>query len=181
MLRTKSYLPYAAEPAPSALPDEGIPIPLDEIMASSSSSGLGNDRTRKRSLGEDGDARPTKGARLSADGDFSRYGNGGQWAGQQGMGGFGMGMQNGRQQAYRPPGQAKRGICRDYHSTYCVHSLFSPILTFKRSRILRSGRNLQVQSRRRCCYSVTTVPYGPSANDALLLQHVRTRWRTVRP
>ncbi|KAH6917639.1 RRM domain-containing protein [Coprinopsis sp. MPI-PUGE-AT-0042] len=123
VLRTKSYLPYATEPAPSTSRDEGIPIPLDEIMASSSSGGSGNDRTRKRSMGDDGDARPIKGARLSTDGDFSRYGNGGQWAGQPGMGGFGMGMpgmgmgmQNGRQQAYRPPGQPKRGICRDYHN-----------------------------------------------------------------
>jgi RNA-binding protein 26 len=128
VLRTKSYLPYAAEPTPSASQDEGIPIPLDEIMASSSSGGMGNDRTRKRSLGDDGDVRPTKGARLSSDGDFSRYGNGSQWAGQQGMGGFnmgmpGMGMQNGRQQAYRPPGQAKRGICRDYHSECRVEAL----------------------------------------------------------
>lgn len=133
VLRTKSYLPYSTNPPspPSGSQDEGIPIPLDEIMGGSSA---GPSNARKRSAVDDErDGRPSKGARLNAEGDFSRYGNGGAWAvpqmGQEGgmaafalgMPHMGMGVQggmNGRRQqgGYQPPG-SKKGVCRDYHRT----------------------------------------------------------------
>jgi RNA-binding protein 26 len=79
VIRTKSYMPYSATPSsPSSFPskplDNGIPIPLDALMTSSSS-----DRIRKRSDADDErDGRPpAKGPRLNNDTQFSRYGNGG--------------------------------------------------------------------------------------------------------
>lgn len=79
VIRTKSYMPYSATPSsPSSFPskplDNGIPIPLDALMPSSSS-----DRIRKRSDADDErDGRPpAKGPRLNNDAQFSRYGNGG--------------------------------------------------------------------------------------------------------
>ncbi|TFK19891.1 hypothetical protein FA15DRAFT_154339 [Coprinopsis marcescibilis] len=133
VLRTKSYLPYSTNP-PSPRPtnsqDEGIAIPLDEIMGAS--AGPSDNRSRKRNMADDlVDGRPIKGARLNVDGDFSRYGNGngGGWGGRPQMDGaghmaaygMGMGMNTGvlnggrRPNGYQPPGQ-KRGICRDYHN-----------------------------------------------------------------
>ncbi|KAG2023743.1 RRM domain-containing protein [Coprinopsis cinerea AmutBmut pab1-1] len=123
VLRTKSYLPYSTNPpSPPPANDEGKSTPLDGTTTSGA-AGPSSDRTRKRSFGDDErDTRPSKGPRLSADGDFSRYGNGRadqQWGtGRQGMGQEGAaygGQMNGRRQGYQPPGQ-KRGICRDYHN-----------------------------------------------------------------
>lgn len=81
------------------------------------------------------DGRPPKGPRLSGDGSYGRQG---QWGGRGGMNGgsrMGMGMggpmdmngqMNGRKfQAYQPPEQAKRGYCRDYHSTLRLSYLTS--------------------------------------------------------
>lgn len=139
VLRTKSYLPYTSEPAPPRAVDSGIPIPLDLITPSPSDSNM--ERGRKRSLeADDRDGRPpAKGARVSSEEEFSRYGNGsgrssGQWEGRGGDGRRGdyvngrmdayhvpmmggMGQMNGvrRPHSYYPPEQ-KRGICRDYYS-----------------------------------------------------------------
>src|SRR6266478_9269004 len=74
-LRTKSYLPYNSPPPPPAplLPtDNGIPIPLDAITPSGSSSP--SERGRKRQSEYDDDIRPPKGPRVSQDGSFSRHG-----------------------------------------------------------------------------------------------------------
>ncbi|KAF5355944.1 hypothetical protein D9756_004266 [Leucocoprinus leucothites] len=146
VLRTKSYLPYAAESAPSQATDNGIPIPLDLFTPPPTDSS--SDRSRKRNMeGDERDGRPpAKGARVNSEGQFSRYGNGGrsggQWEGRGddsrghgynngGMDGFnmhmmaGMGHMNGgrRPQTYQPPDQ-KRGICRDYHNNgYCARGM----------------------------------------------------------
>ncbi|KAJ3571341.1 hypothetical protein NP233_g3810 [Leucocoprinus birnbaumii] len=143
VLRTKSYLPYAADSESSQPMDSGIPIPLDLITPDSD-----GDRSRKRNMeGDERDGRPpAKGARLNSEGQSSRYGNGGrsggQWDGRGeegrghgysngGMDGFnmhmmaGMGHMNGgrRPQSYQPPDQ-KRGICRDYHNNgYCARGM----------------------------------------------------------
>ncbi|KAF8640345.1 hypothetical protein AX17_000017 [Amanita inopinata Kibby_2008] len=86
VLRTKSYLPYAATPPSPPLPqpqprdaktlDTGIPIPLDGLIPPSVSTPT-DARPRKRSMETDGrDARPpAKGPRVNADGQFSRYGS----------------------------------------------------------------------------------------------------------
>ncbi|KAK0473194.1 hypothetical protein IW261DRAFT_1585815 [Armillaria novae-zelandiae] len=150
VLRTKSYLPYSATPStPSSdkTLDTGIPIPLDGLVSPSIPSPP--DRIRKRTLEDDRDGRPTKGPRLSDDGQFSRYGNSrgsmdsrstGGWNSRadkpangyrdssqpRGTGmGHGMGQMNGRRpQAYQPP-DMKRGICRDYHNNgYCARGAF---------------------------------------------------------
>lgn len=138
VLRTKSYLPYAAESGLAKPLDNGIPIPLDLFTPLPTESS--SDRSRKRSMeGDERDGRPpAKGARVNSEGQFSRYGNGGRSTGQWevrgdegrghgytngGMDGYnmhmmmGMGHMNGgrRPQSYQPPDQ-KRGICRDYHS-----------------------------------------------------------------
>ncbi len=151
VLRTKSYLPYATSSTPifpTTTPsvDTGIPIPLDGLI--SPSIPTQSERTRKRSIEHDEhDGRPpSKGPRLSGDGQ-SRYmngrGDGRSWQGRgdgfgseghvgAGMMGPGMGMDmdgtgsmaymNGRRsQAYRPP-DLRRGICRDYHSKHMVVS-----------------------------------------------------------
>ncbi|KAJ3536639.1 hypothetical protein NM688_g6809 [Phlebia brevispora] len=149
-LRTKSYLPYSAPspPAGQSTPstshsvDTGIPIPLDALLSPTSPS----ERGRKRSLEhDDRDLRPSKGARLGDDGQFSRYGRGGSWGAREGRGGrmmisgradymdggmnsameLGIGgpTMNGRG-AYRPP-ERSRGICRDYHNNgYCARGAF---------------------------------------------------------
>ncbi|KII93454.1 hypothetical protein PLICRDRAFT_131242 [Plicaturopsis crispa FD-325 SS-3] len=149
VLRTKSYLPYAAatEPTPTEpqTMDTGIPIPLDAFMAPAATSTSPN-RGQKRNLDNDErDGRPpAKGPRLSNDGNFSRYQNGRGGMGQWGSGGRGRGMNghgegpshlgmgvdmngmgmNGRSQAYAPP-DPKRGICRDYHNNgYCARGAF---------------------------------------------------------
>lgn len=150
VLRTKSYLPYTAEPPPPRSIDSGIPIPLDLITPSPAESS--SDRSRKRSIeADDRDGRPSvKGARVSSDGQFSRYGNGGgrssgHWEerGEEergngytngGMDAYsvpmmgGMGHMNGgrRPQSYQPPDQ-KRGICRDYHSEFRQSFSMQPI------------------------------------------------------
>ncbi|KAH9487162.1 RNA-binding protein 27 [Psilocybe cubensis] len=101
VIRTKSYMPYSAIPSPKPQ-DSGIPIPLDALLPSPS------DRIRKRSTTDDErDGRPpAKGPRLNTDGQFSRYGNGGDgrmgaqssgaWGrppvDRFGNGGMGMGM-----------------------------------------------------------------------------------------
>ncbi|KAG2075254.1 hypothetical protein BDR04DRAFT_1092125 [Suillus decipiens] len=148
VLRTKTYLPYTASdptssfslPSHSQTADTGIPIPLDGLLSNHSPT----ERGQKRSLEHDErDGRPpTKGARLNAEGQFSRYPNGrdsrstGAWSnGQTRAGGQGMTMNgtvsggmNGsnqsvnirRPQNYQPPDQRK-GICRDYHNNgYCA-------------------------------------------------------------
>lgn len=139
VLRTKSYLPYTSEPPPPRAVDSGIPIPLDLITPSPSESNT--ERGRKRnSEADDRDGRPSaKGARLSSEEEFSRYGNGsgrssGHWDGRgEGRGDYsngrmdayhvpmmgGMGHMNGvrRPHSYHPPEQ-KRGICRDYYSGF---------------------------------------------------------------
>ncbi|OJA09097.1 hypothetical protein AZE42_02559 [Rhizopogon vesiculosus] len=147
VLRTKSYLPYTAgeSTSPFSLPshsqsaDTGIPIPLDALL--SNHSPTPQERGQKRSmLHDDRDGRPpTKGPRLSAEGQFSRYSNGrstGAWGGGQnrpggqgimmngamgsGMNGSNQNMNNRRPQNYQPPDQRK-GICRDYHNNgYCA-------------------------------------------------------------
>src|SRR5258708_11130131 len=74
-LRTKSYLPYNSPPPPPAPllhADNGIPIPLDAIIPSGSSSPP--ERSRKRQPEYDNDIRPPKGPRVSQDGPFSRPG-----------------------------------------------------------------------------------------------------------
>ena len=138
-LRTKSYLPYSSPPPPPAplLPaDNGIPIPLDAIIPSGSSSPP--DRSRKRQSEYDDDIRPPKGPRVSQDGSFSRHSphrgpgwsNGNWGGGGPGRPGFGgspddvngvaMGPRmNGRgpSSQYHPPDQRK-GICRDYYSEH---------------------------------------------------------------
>ncbi|KAI0321124.1 hypothetical protein OF83DRAFT_1161995 [Amylostereum chailletii] len=134
-LRTKSYLPYSTSTPPPGATSDGIPIPLDGLLSSTSQS---PQRGRKRTSDYDDDGRPTKGPRLSGNGEFSRYGP------QDGRGGFdgrsnghsrgnmanglpgGMpGMMNDRGvQQYRPPDQ-KRGICRDYHNNgYCARGIY---------------------------------------------------------
>ncbi|CDO72420.1 hypothetical protein BN946_scf184977.g119 [Trametes cinnabarina] len=76
VLRTKSYLPYAATPSTSypsssTNADVGIPIPLDGLLNPPSSP----ERGRKRGMDEDYEAHgPSKGPRLNNDGQFSRYG-----------------------------------------------------------------------------------------------------------
>ena len=133
VLRTKSYVPYVAaddspplQVTPLDNPD-GIPIPLDVLLKPS----LDQQRPRKRSNpGNDGDERPHKGPRLNNDAGFSRYGDDGSrsaggWVGMHGYTGPRVGGMNpfsvpanGRQsQGYQPPDQ-KRGICRDYHSSF---------------------------------------------------------------
>ena len=137
-LRTKSYLPYNSPPPPSAplLPaDNGIPIPLDAIIPSGSSSPP--DRSRKRQSEYDDDVRPPKGPRVSHDASFSRHSphrgpgwsNGNWGGGGPGRSGFGgspddvngaMGPRiNGRGPStqYHPPDQ-RRGVCRDYYSEH---------------------------------------------------------------
>ena len=139
-LRTKSYLPYNSPPPPPAplLPaDNGIPIPLDAIIPSGSSSPP--DRNRKRPSEYAEDIRPPKGPRVSQDGSFSRHGphrgpgwSNGNWSGGPGRPNFGgspddvngaMGppRMNGRgpPSQYHPPDQ-RRGICRDYYSEYAL-------------------------------------------------------------
>lgn len=154
VLRTKSYLPYSAHSPsspsfPSKSMDPGIPIPLDGLLSPSVSSP--HEQNRKRSIDHDErDGRPTKGPRLSTEGQFPRYANGhggrpenrstGGWGGRverpsssgyrEGVemygGAMGMPGMNGsvqmtgrRPQVYLPPDQ-KRGICRDYHSTFSL-------------------------------------------------------------
>lgn len=148
VLRTKSYLPYGAAPASPSFSekplDTGIPIPLDGLLTPTAPQ----ERTRKRSnTNDERDGRPpAKGPRLSTEGQFSRYGNGGAdgrmgqlstggWGLPQGdgfrnggvgvfnvgqMGGImgmnGMGQMNGRRPQTYQPPDQKRGICRDYHS-----------------------------------------------------------------
>jgi RNA-binding protein 26 len=157
VIRTKSYLPYNAVGAPSSSLDNGIPIPLDALLTSSS---ISPDRTRKRSnTDDDRDGRPpAKNPRLG-DGPYNGYGGGDGRVGPQAPGGWtrppyrdggmgmgmgmnnfnnqmgmvgmnGMGPMNGRRpQGYQPPDQIKRGICRDYHSAYASISLILVLLT----------------------------------------------------
>ncbi|KAI0296585.1 hypothetical protein BC826DRAFT_1003763 [Russula brevipes] len=141
-LRTKSYLPYSSPPPPAPLlpADNGIPIPLDAIIPSGSSSPP--DRGRKRRAEHDDNLRPPKGPRVSQDGSFPRHGpqrgpgwSNGNWGGG-GRPGFGgtpddvngaMGPRmNGRAPSaqYHPPDQ-RRGICRDYYNNgYCARGAF---------------------------------------------------------
>ncbi|TBU35050.1 hypothetical protein BD311DRAFT_681408 [Dichomitus squalens] len=154
-LRTKSYLPYSATASSSstgfasssaAAGDSGIPIPVDALLSLNSSS---PERSRKRGIDDDYDQHgPSKGARLSHDGQFSRYGGRGRGDDRSSWGGRGdrgarmelnggradymdggmQGMQmnaNGRGgQGYRPPEQ-RRGICRDYHNNgYCARGVY---------------------------------------------------------
>ncbi|KAI9512644.1 hypothetical protein F5148DRAFT_992132 [Russula earlei] len=144
-LRTKSYLPYNSPPPPSAplLPaDNGIPIPLDAIIPSGSSSP--SERSRKRQSDYDDDIRPPKGPRLTKDASFSRPGphrgpgwSNNNWSGASpGRGGYSGGLDdvngatgprmNGRgpPSQYHPPEQ-RRGICRDYYNNgYCARGAY---------------------------------------------------------
>ena len=137
-LRTKSYLPYTSPPPPSAplLPtDNGIPIPLDALIPSGSSSPP--DRSRKRPSDYEDSLRPPKGPRMSQDGPFSRHSphrgpgwSNGNWNGNapgrpaipvipDGVNGGMNQRMNGRGPSgqYHPPDQ-RRGICRDYYSEW---------------------------------------------------------------
>ncbi|KAG6330067.1 hypothetical protein ID866_9022, partial [Astraeus odoratus] len=124
VLRTKSYLPYTdSSPAQSSYPsssnqqssDVGIPIPLDGLLQNTTTP----ERGQKRSLEYD-DHQPSKGPRLGADAQFSRYSNSrdyrawGDRVDRQGTGN----MNGQRIQTYQPPD--RRGICRDYHSAYLL-------------------------------------------------------------
>ena len=147
--------------------------------------------------GGERDARPsTKGARLNADGQFSRYGSEGRSSGQwEARGGEGrghdytnggmdsysahvMGYANGsrRPQSYQPPDQ-RRGICRDYHSEFDCHSTPN-IISDQASRqwILCPWGNVQIQPWRRCYDTGTTISNTILANvswrDAFLIR----RW-----
>lgn len=135
-------MPYAAttdspplQVTPLDDPVEGIPIPLDGLLTSLSEHE--QQRPKKRSSsGIEDDGRLHKGPRLNNDGAFSRYGDGmgggtmpGMgWVARQGYGGgrvmhpFGMPTNGRRQQGYQPPDH-KRGICRDYHSTFFSFTL----------------------------------------------------------
>jgi RNA-binding protein 26 len=125
-------MPYAASTDSPPLqvtpldPVEGIPIPLDGLLTSLSEQ---EQRPKKRSgSGLEDDGRPHKGPRLNNDTAFSRYGDGMGGGTMPGMGWvaygggqvmhpFGMPTNGRRQQGYQPPDH-KRGICRDYHSTF---------------------------------------------------------------
>lgn len=103
-------------------------------------------------VNDDRDGRPpSKGPRLSVDGQFSRYSNGrdsrstGAWSGGQnrtggqgmvmngvmgsGMNGSNQNLNNRRPQNYQPPDQRK-GICRDYHSALALSSCYKTALTY---------------------------------------------------
>lgn len=133
VLRTKSYVPYTTSPPPSQpsssnphLTDAGIPIPLDGMLSNNASS---PERGQKRTHADDDHnaLRPAKGPRLTVDGQFSRYSTGrdtrstGQWGPRterQGPANGTLPAMNGQRiQTYQPPDQ-RRGVCRDYHSTY---------------------------------------------------------------
>jgi len=131
-------MPYVAgsdspplQVTPLGDPAEGIPIPLDGLLTPSSERPQSQQRMKRRNTAED-DVRPHKGPRLNNDGSFQRFGEGtGQgWIGRQGFGvarngpmppfGIhmnGMGMNGRPPLGYQPPDQ-KRGICRDYHSSF---------------------------------------------------------------
>ena len=142
-LRSKSYLPYNTSPPPTPTQPRnnsnpsairpngvGIPIPL-EVLPTGPSNPPSN--PRKRGLDNPSDDHEfRKGPRLSNDPGFPRpvRGGRGQWDSRGGGrgrdGGFGepSGLHGGnRPQQYRPPDQAKRGICRDYHSESLFESL----------------------------------------------------------
>lgn len=131
-LRSKSFLPYTESPSTFSNKslDNGIPIPLDALLSSPSSP----DSSRKRSLENPESAArpPAKGPRISAEGQFSRYSNGGAGPSTGGWSNN-RGPQNGMSSAanaplrmngqpvYQPPDQ--RRICRDYYSM-SLKSLF---------------------------------------------------------
>ncbi|KAH8100565.1 hypothetical protein BXZ70DRAFT_1022606 [Cristinia sonorae] len=145
VLRTKSYLPYTppsptthAATSSSSIADGGIPIPLDALLTS---SGPSSGHVRKRSFDDDHDLRPSKGPRLNADGQFSRYDRQdgrGQWQQRgertsrmniQGQADFMDGGMNGAMDGMNGRGpyrqQERRGICRDYHNNgYCARGAF---------------------------------------------------------
>ncbi|KAF9014943.1 hypothetical protein BDQ17DRAFT_1340220 [Cyathus striatus] len=82
VLRTKSYLPYNTTDETSASfaskpQDNGIPIPLDGLLAPTSPS---SPESKSRKRGNDNDdqtgQRPAKGPRLNEDSHFPRYGDG---------------------------------------------------------------------------------------------------------
>ena len=135
-VRSQSYLPYNTSPPPTptqpynnsnpsaVTSNGGIPIPLDPFAPGPSNTS----NPRKRGLDNPPDVHEhRKGPRLGNDTGFSRHGRGGrgQWDGRGGGRGRdgGYGEPSGeygvnRPQQYRPPDQAKRGICRDYHSEW---------------------------------------------------------------
>ncbi|EJD55496.1 hypothetical protein AURDEDRAFT_109804 [Auricularia subglabra TFB-10046 SS5] len=131
-LRTKSYMPYAADAPLARSEDPGIPIPLDALVPPAAG--------QKRSAeGDDFDRAPPKGPRLSSDGNFSRYGpgpshsNGGAWRGGEqrgqgaGRGGYANGGANGRPQNDMSQRGPRRGLCRDYHNLgYCARGALCP-------------------------------------------------------
>jgi RNA-binding protein 26 len=124
VLRTKSYLPYNTTNDPQA-PQNGIHIPLDEIMSATSTSPSGS---RKRAFDSDErDGRPTKGPRLGPDSHIARHGRGGR-GGSVGTGRFNN--EYGGEMMHRPPGgynppEHKRGICRDYYNSgFCSRGAF---------------------------------------------------------
>ncbi|KIY69632.1 hypothetical protein CYLTODRAFT_436017 [Cylindrobasidium torrendii FP15055 ss-10] len=109
-LRSQSYLPYSTETPSASTTGDGIPIPIEAYLPPS----IPTSPRRKRGLEDDGGHRPSKGPRLSEDGNFARFPGGGDATNGYG----GMGYSDGRQ-GYQPP-PARRGICRDYHNFgYC--------------------------------------------------------------
>ena len=136
-VRSQSYLPYNTSPPPTptqphnnpnppatASSGVGIPIPLGMLVPGPSNTS----NPRKRGLDNPSDEpEHRKGPRLSDGPGYPRHGRGGrgQWDGRGGArgrgGGYGepSGEYGGnRPQQYRPPDQANRGICRDYHSEW---------------------------------------------------------------
>ena len=141
-LRTKSYVPYSADPIPSSStrpPDGGIPIPLDALLSSTSGR---PERGRKRSLERDDTEHslrgPPKGPRLSSDAYHPRYQDGSQQSSWRSVyldeemrelpiETYGANGDDGRSDGRSRYGQngrggpsihVPRGICRDYHRKF---------------------------------------------------------------
>lgn len=134
-LRSQSYLPYSTDTPSASTTGDGIPIPIEAYLPPT----IPTSPRRKRGLEDDGSHRPSKGPRLSEDGNFARFPGGGD-----AMNGYaGMGYSNGRQ-GYQPP-PARRGICRDYHSA-CLITLLDLKLMDIRLWLLFARGNLQIQS-----------------------------------
>lgn len=126
-LRSKSYLPYSetspedSQVASTSTEDNGIPIPLNALVASGSPSAPMRGHKRGYDDLEGYEMPMANRPRLGRDGQFRR-GNGmgvggnfgpGGWNGQVQGGPMAGGPMNGTMQ----PQNLKRGVCRDYFST----------------------------------------------------------------